>query len=410
MSDWKLYLILIVVFLITQGLFSMLEMACVSFNKVRLEYWVAQKQRRAIWLSRLLSTPTYLFGATLVGVNASMLIGSECARRFYDTLGLNPDWAAVSQIIIVILFAELAPLSAGRRYAEHVAMAGVPLLYGVSLLLRPMIWLVDLLCRGVNWLIGSPKLDSQYLSRDELLLFFEQREEEHRPQKEMNTIAKNILSLKEKIARELMAPLEEIQMVPAFCTVGEMRALLNYRYSPYVPIYERDPSHIIGIIYPRDLLRVEELEKVKGYARAPWFITENSSILQILKQFRSNNQSLAIVLNEGGLAIGILTLDQIVDAIFGRSDRWESLEGILPRTHHVIVDRTFSGDMKIEEFNRKFQVHLVAQEAETIEELVEQELGHPPERGESVHIDQFELTIEETPLIGPKKIAIRTVY
>lgn len=388
----------------------MLEMACVSFNKVRLQYWVTQKKKRAKWLSHLLERPTLLFGATLIGVNASLQMGSECSRRFYDALGLSPDWAPLSQILLVIIFAELAPMFAGRRYAEHAAMLGVPILYAASILLRPLIWFFDLICKGINHLLRTPIGKGNYLSREELQHMFEKREEERAPSKEINTIVSNIFSLKGRVAKELMTPITEIQMIPAFCTVSEMRTLLNYSYTPFLPIYERDPRHVLGIVYPRDLLRIHEEKKVRDHARPAWFITENSSILQILKQFRRNNQSIAVVLNQAGLAIGVLTLDEIIDAIFGKTDEWESFGEMFPRMHHVIVDRTFSGDMHIKEFNRKYHVHLEPEGVQTLEQLIEKKLGRPPEKGESIHIDQFELTVEDAPLMGPKKILIRTVF
>ncbi len=410
MSDWKFYLILTIIFLFTQGLFAMLEMAAVSFNKVRLEYWVSQKKRRAIWLSYLLARPTMLFGATLIGVNASLQLGSECSRRFYDALGLNPDWAPLTQIFVVLIFAELAPLFAGRRYAEHVAMLGVPILYVTSAILRPFIWLFDLLCQGINKLLGSTVREGLYLSREDLQHMFQQREEGFRSSKEINTIAENIFALKGKVASDIMSALTEVQMVPSFCTIGELRTLLSYQYSPFLPIYERDPRQVLGIAYPRDLLRITEEKKVRDHARPAWFITESSSILQILKQFRRNNQSIAVVLNQAGLACGFLTLDHIIDAIFGKQDNWQSFEGILPRMHHVIVDKTFPGDMHIKDFNRKYHVHLDPMDATTLEELLHKKLGHRIEKGETVHVDQFELTVEEAPLRGPAKISIRTVF
>lgn len=410
MSEWKFYLLLTLLFVFTQGMFAMLEMACVSFNKVRLQYWVGQKKLRAKWLSALLSRPTYLFGATLIGVNASLQLGSECSRRFYESLGVNPDWAPLSQIILVIIFAELAPIFAGRRYAEHVAMLGVPILYVTSMILRPIIWFFDLICHLINRLLRSPMREGIFFSREELQYMFEQHKEEQRPSKEINTVVANIFSLKGKVAKDLMKPLEGTQMIPSICNIGEMRSLLNYSYTPFLPIYERNPHHILAIAYPRDLLRLTEEKKVRDYARPPWFITENSSILQILKQFRRNNQSVAVVLDEAGYGVGILTLDEIVDSIFGKTDDWPSFEDIAPRMHHVIVDRTFPGDLSVKDFNQRFHVHLDPETAETLEELMELKLGHPPEKGESIHIDQFELSVEDAPIIGPKKISVRTVF
>src|SRR5690606_13598993 len=97
-----------------------------------------------------------------------------------------------------------------------------------------------------------------------------------------------------------------------------------------------------------------------------------------------NNQSLAVVLNETGITIGILTLDEIIDEIFGHSDEWFSFGEMVPRAHHVVVDRTFPADFALNEFNDRFHVHLKYGDALTLEELMTQALGHPPAKGESV--------------------------
>lgn len=82
-----IFLVLTLICLIIQGFFSMQEMACVSFNRVRLQYYAYKGNRRARYLSRLLHHPTTLFGTTLIGVNAAMQLGSEFARRFYLSIG-----------------------------------------------------------------------------------------------------------------------------------------------------------------------------------------------------------------------------------------------------------------------------------------------------------------------------------
>lgn len=406
MHSWRFFLGLMVLCLVVQGFFAMAEMACVSFNKIRLQYYVSKKSRRALWLKSLLQNPGYLFGTTLICINTALQIGSEAARRFYDTLHLSPEWAPLSQVIIVLIFAEIAPLFAGRRYAEHAAMISVPVLYFVSFLLRPCIWLFNGFCRLVHALLGSSEKAGLYLSREEFQKILEEKDEE-----DFNTIAAQIFALRNLTARDLMQPLSKIQLIPSICTVSEMRALLNSHYSPFVPIYHKRIENIIAIAYPRDLLRLPENKKVRDHARAPWFITEKDAIMTILRQFRRNNQSVAVVLDEAGLARGLLTLDEIIDEIFGLSDQWMSYEEMVPRSHHVIVDRTFPGETKIAEFNQTYRVHLDSQGAETLEELVTQLLGHPAAVGETVRIDQFELTVEEATLLGgAKSIAIRTIY
>ena len=307
---WKFYLTLMVICLVVQGFYAMLEMACVSFNKVRLQYYVSQGNLRAKWLTFLLKRPALLFGTTLIGVNLSLQLGSESARRFYESLGLSPDIAPFTQWVIVLIFAEIAPLFAGRRYAEHVVMLGIPFIYVSSILLRPVIWAFDLLCTLVNRLVRSPKATGLYLTREELQKMLEEQEdrpfvpETFKPeQSELSSVAGRIFSLKNKIAKEMMLPLQSVTMIPSICTIAEMRTLLNARYHPFLPIFHRTPENIVAIAYPRDLLRFAENTRVREHARPPWFITENNSILQILKQFRRNNKSVAVVLNEAGLAV-----------------------------------------------------------------------------------------------------------
>ena len=287
-------------------------------------------------------------------------------------------------------------------------MLGVPIIYFTSIILRPVIWLFDLLCRGVNRLVGSPGNKGVYLSREELQKVLEQRDIQEGD--EFDTIVSNIFSLKNKTAKELMQPINRVEVISSNATVADMRSQLIANYSDFLPLYHRTSKNIVAIAYPRDLLRLGNQHRVRDHAKTPWFITESTSILQILKQFQHNNQSVAIVLNPAGLAVGVLTLDEVIDEIFGRSDTWMSFGEITPRMHHIVVDRKFPGDMKIADFNKQYHVHLESDGAETLEELFLQKMGHPPERGETLRIDQFELEVEEAPLIGEKMISIRTVY
>jgi len=412
MNDWQFYLFLTLLFVVIEAFFAMVEMACISFNKVRLQYYVSKNNRRARWLSYLLSHPVTFFGTSLICINAALQFGSESSRRFYALLHLNPDWAPLSQVLIVLIFGELAPLFAARRHAEQVAMAGIPILYFFSKILTPIIWLLDLLCRGINRLLHIPGKAGLYLTREEIQKAVEAKEvkKSSLERDDLGGIITNIFNLKTKGAKDLMQPLSTTQLVPSTCTVDEMRTLLKERYVPYLPIYHRDKTNVIAIAYPRDLLRLPGNKRIREYAKPPWFITEEGPILQILKQFRRNNKSIAVVLDQAGRASGILTLDEIVDEIFEQTDRWVAFGEMMPKMHPVVIDRTFPGDMKIADFNQQFSVRLDPHGVETLSELVILLLGHHPAVGETVRIDQFELTVEEAALFEAKSIAIRTIF
>lgn len=399
---WKYFLILIIACLVVQGFFAMVEMAAISFNKVRLQYYVSKGSRRARWLSDLLHNPSRLFGTALICINGALLLGSEASRHFYESLGFSAAWAPLSQVFLVIILAEVAPLFAGRRYAEHAAMLGVPALYFLSILLRPIIWLLDILCKGVHKMLGTSEGGGLYLSREEFQKILEEQDE-------FNTIVSHVFSLKNETAKELMKPLSSVQTVPSICTIAEMRALLTSNYSPFVPIYHKEPQSIVAIAYPRDLLRLAENKRVRDHARPPWFITETDSVLSILRQFQRNNQSVAIVLDVKGHATGILTLDEIIDEIFGQTDTWMSMEEAVPAMHHVVVNRTLPGDTLLTDFNARYQAHLEGINAQTLGELVSELFDHPPTPGESIRIGHFEMTVEESTVLGVKSVTVKTV-
>jgi putative hemolysin len=389
------YLFFALLSIAIQGIFAFFEMACVSFNKVRLQYYVSIGTRRALWLNYLLKRPSRLFGTTLIGITASLVIGSECARRFYESIHLDPDLAPLTQVPLVVIFGELAPMFAARRYPEQSAIALVPLMIFLARLLAPITWTFDALSRLIHRSMG--KETPLFLSREEVRMAFEEKEGS---EDEFNAAVGQIFQLKNLSAGQLMIPLSKVQMVPSTATLAEVRHTLSVHYTPLIPIYHRTPQNIVGVVQLKDLIPLEETKKVLDASHSPWFVTAETLVLQLLQQFRHNNQSLAVILNSTGQAIGILTLDQILSQIFGQETTPDKDQS----TH--FIDRTLSGEMSVAEFNRRFETDL-PEEGQTLSELILAELGHPPAKGESVEIGDLEFTVEAPTLRGIKTLSVK---
>lgn len=407
MHTWITFLLLTLLCVMLQGFFSMFEMAAVSLNRARLHYYVSLKQRRAKWLTFLLNKPSRLFGTTLITVNLFLQMGSELSRLFYQSVGLNPDFAPITQIFVVLIFAELSPMFAARRHSEHVAMLSIPIVYIIAKLLTPVIWAIDGLNTLIHMMIRKSKNVPLFLSREEVQRAMESLKKQAKKEEEkFSTIVSDIFDLRNKTVKHLMIPLETSQLIPSQCTLKEMRHILSVNYSPYIPIYHRNQQNIVSIAYPRDLLQVDEDKRVVDYARPPWFITEGDSIIKILKQFRRNNQSIAVVLNAIGEATGLITLGLLVDEIFGEAGK--SLpDSAAPKP---FVEKMLNGEMLIYEFNRQFGAQLALEDEDyTLSDLINKELKHHPSKGEKVMIDQFEFTVVEPALLGSKTITVRTL-
>lgn len=394
--------------IIAEAFYASMEMAMVSFNKVRLQYYVSKGNRRAGYVSWLLQHPSRLFGTTLLGVNIAMQLGSECSRNLYATMDLAPSYAALPQIVFVLLFAELAPIFAARRYPESLSMMGSPMAYLSAKLLAPVIWMISATAKLVTRLCGgSDTKNAVFISRDELEMILETRE--HEPlsaseSEELNLLARNIFTLRDKTALNAMVPLANVHALPSNGTIAHMRQILATSQESFVPIFHRDPANIVGIAYARDVLKIADSQRVRDHARSPWFITFETGLMQILQQFRSNQQTVAIVLNDQGRAIGLLTLDDVVEEIFPTIGM--PAKRVPAKT--VTIDKVFPGSLTVKDFNEQFSADLEGAPEQTLGELLEEHIGHHPEKGESVIVGRFQLIAEEASLLDVRKVRVRT--
>jgi putative hemolysin len=398
MIEWLLYTLLAI---LIQGLFALFEMSCVSFNKIRLQYYVSIGNKRAQWIQYLLGRPSRLFGTTLLGVNTALQVGSECSRRFYESIHIDPDWAPLSQVFIVVIFAELVPMFAARKHPERFALFFAPLMIVLARIFTPLTWTFDTLSKLLHRAIKKSEEPALFLSREEVMLAFQEGD---RGQDEFTGITESIFKLKSLTAGALMYQLSDTQVFPSNATVGQVRSQLQGQYSPILPMYHKNPYNIVSIVSPRNLLALPDDHKVISEGKSPWFVTRDTSILQILDQFRRNNQSVAVILEPSGQASGLLTLDQIIDKIFGQEDLSYSQD---PDLGHFI-SRTLKGSMTIAEFNAEFREDLAGDPNLTLSEHIGSFLDHQPSLGESIRIDDYIFTVTEPTIRGIKTLTVLT--
>jgi putative hemolysin len=408
------WLTLTLLCLFTQAFYSMLEMGSVSFSKVRLQYYVSKGNKRALWLNKLLQNPSRLFGTTLLGVNIALQIGSECSRQFYEAIHLSPDIAPVTQVFLVLIFAELAPMFAARHYAEHVVMLGIPIIYASSCLMKPIIVSIETVSHLANKLLGRGKHVKSllYFTREELQKVFEEHDDHHtapKRSKDFTTIVSNIFTLRNRSAEDIMAPTYTIPMAPSTTSVSHIRTLFDKDpYFSHIPVYHRSRRNIIGIISAASLLKANDADRVETYSSPPWFVTENTPIFQILEQFKRNNQDVAVILDHDGSALGILSLDDILDEIFGEEPDVEDADIALEQKDLLVIERSFPADMTIQDFNDKFGTEFPHLEGETLADLIAHNIDHLPEQGETIRIENFEFIVEEASILGAKTVTVKS--
>ncbi|HSX13326.1 MAG TPA: CNNM domain-containing protein [Chlamydiales bacterium] len=393
-----IYLFLTLLSVFIQGLFALFEMASLSASRIRLQYYASIGNRRAIWLCSLLQHPSRFFGTTLIGVNTALLIGSECSRKFYEYLNLNPDIAPITQVFLVVIVGELSPMFAARRHPSQLSLALVPYISVISRIFLPLIWLFGLISK----MIGKSKDTTAAFSRDEVAIAFLQREDS---EDELNVLTEKIFQFKNRSAAEMMTPLEQAITVPTTANLQDVTQHLKNHYDPMIFFYRHQKNQIVAFAFVRDLLRLENLDPIFEKSKAPWFVSKETSILEVLHQFRTNKQSAAVILDLSGKACGILTLDQIISQIFGK-------EATIPITEEsplFYIERTLPGEMTIHAFNQEFHAKIPSDEDETIGDLMIRELGHAPVSGEIVRVDSFEFVVKDATMLGVGTVLVSSL-
>ncbi|MFZ4099749.1 MAG: CNNM domain-containing protein, partial [Chlamydiia bacterium] len=341
-----------------QGLFAMAEMACISFPRVRLYYEAAQGYVSAQRLLDLLREPARLFGTTLLLVNLGLQCGAEAARQLYIAIGLNPDWSPLTQVPLVVLAGELAPLFAARRAPEPVARFMTPVLYMAAILLRPITALLGFITSTVTRWVGAHQPDSALsLSREELQRAFEETSDGE--DIALNQFIDRLFALRNQSAADLMQPMQHSLIVPAHLPIDQVRLLMREAPVEEILLYQKQPYQITGVVLTRELFPYAGAQRVQVAARAPWFVAAQTPALHVLRQFRQGRGTLAVVLNEEGTAMGIIALEDLLPVLF------PTLPSESPTT---VVERTFPGEFQVRLFNQLYQANLPHPE-HTLEQL-----------------------------------------
>ena len=383
----------------------MTEMAFVSFNRVRLAFFVEQGSKGAILIRSFLEKPTALFGTTLIGVNFFLQLGSECSRRVFISFGLDPDFAYLPQLFIVLLFAELIPMLAARDHSEHLALAVVRPVRLLSFLLSPLLYIIDTIGKAVAYFLKSPLKVNSSLSRDELknLLKDSENSPKESEREDLEPLIENIFNLKNKTPRDLMVPIEEVSCASYYATAFDAARFLEKEGVKYIPLYHERKENIYGIVYSQDLLNLPSSAPVKEVARSPWFVVETNSIFQVINQFRKNNQKLAIVLDDSGTVVGILSLTALVEEIFS---------GILLEKDHfamggsVYIDKSFPANTKVEDLVNGKVVLTFSKDA-TLEDLMAKALGNSPKDKDVAFIEGYRFTFSGS-AFSDKEVRVTT--
>jgi Mg2+/Co2+ transporter CorB len=403
----------ILVLLVTSAFFSGSETSLTAASHARMHTLEQQGEHRATVVNDLLRRKESLIGAILFGNNLVNIMASALATSlligWFGEAGVA--YATIGMTFLVLVFAEVLPKTYAIHNADQVALAVAPVLRPIVVLLRPITIAVRAIVRGTLRAFGI---------RSEPTLTASQSEEELRGAIDLHAgkdgevrheraMLRSILDLADVEVEEIMTHRKNVAAIDVSQPLDKI--IEDVLESPYtrLPLWRDDPDNFVGVLHAKALLRairaqdgktedgkaedgkVAELDPVE-IANPPWFIPESTDLLSQLEAFRSRHEHFAIVVDEYGEVLGIVTLEDILEEIVGEieDEHDVEVEGVkLLKDGSMVVD----GDVTIRDLNRMYEWRLPDEEASTIAGLVLHEARRIPEVGQVFAFHGFRFQI-----------------
>ncbi|KAH7314587.1 hypothetical protein KP509_21G009600 [Ceratopteris richardii] len=340
---------------------------------------------------------TILIGTTVANIAATALV-TDAATALFGEAGVSAATGVMT--VVILLLTEITPKSVAVHNATEVARIVVRPVAWLSYVLYPVGRIVTAISMALLKILGLKSSGEPFVTEEELKLMLRGAELSGAIEEEEQDMIENVLEIKDTYVREVMTPLVDVVAIDASATVMDFRNLwVTHQYSR-VPVFERRVDNIVGIAYAMDMLdyveQVEVLQKltVRRIAHKPaYFVPDSMSVWNLLREFRIRKVHMAIVLNEYGGTVGLVTLEDVVEEIVGEIfDENDSKKRIRRKTGYIVqrADGVFDVDANtsIEDLAEALEVMLpeVPYHYETVSGFVCEAFGYIPRTGESIQV------------------------
>ena len=401
-EDW-ISLAVIVVCLAVSFFFSASETALTGFSRARMLQLEKNGNARARLVNRLVETRERMIGAILAGNNVANIAASALTTGvLYAWFGdVGVLYATAIMTVVIVVFIEVLPKTLAINTPDRVALVVArPILWLVRLM-GPILVGIEALVRWILRLFGARfGTDQAYLSaHEELRGTVDLLHREGSVEKHDRDMFGGLLDLRDLVVSDVMIHRTEMISVCADLPPREVTMAVLAEPVTRVPLWSGKPDNVIGILHAKDLLRAirdadGDLSKVdvKAIARPPWFVPDVRPLSEQIKAFRRRKTPFALVVDEYGELMGLVTLEDILEEIVGdiTDEHDVAVPGVRPQPDgSVNVD----GGVPIRDLNRAMEWSLPDTEATTVAGLVIHEARSIPEAGQTFTFHGFRFRV-----------------
>lgn len=381
--------------LLLKGFFSGSEIALVNSDKMRLHHLANQGNKGAQLILHLFQRPEILLGTTLVGTNISTIVLTTLGTvLMIKAIGIRGDIVAfLVYTPIFLILGEIVPKSVYQQTSNTLAPIIVYPLRWFSILFAPIIFIFSLVAGWAARITGGGKSATNlFITREQIRSVLEMSERSTGVDQFDRSRIKRAIRFSETTVGEAMVPVAEITAINRHQTTREAISLVRRHGFNRLPVYEHNISNIFGVVTLStwDLMNPElQHTNLKDLVQPAYFVSTYQTIDQLMPILQGREDHMAIVVDEFGSAVGMITMEDILEEVVGEIDMGFDFEEYLPKKRgkvKKINDDVFIVDSRlpISEANDLLDLELPVKESHTVGGLVMARLRHIPDPGEFI--------------------------
>ena len=397
----EIALLLILLFL--SGFFSGSETALFSLSRVQVEKIVLSSGKKGKYIEKLLERPRRLIISILLGnefVNIS--ISSISAAIIIHLLGNEILWMNIVIVLpILLLFGEITPKTIAIKNSERFALFVAGPLTHFSRIITPTRWLIRTISDCiVNLFVSESSRTGSLLTEDVIKTIVEDGEKEGVIDSLEREYIYKVFDFGDARMDDVMTPRPNMFYLPAEMPITEMIREIKDKHFSKVPIFRENHDNIIGILFANDLIELNDEEITQSEKTLqkilwkPYFVPRTKRADELFQTFQRRKISVAIVLDEYGGVQGLVSMEDLLEAIFGDiTDEYEEDSD----QHEKIGEHLFriNANMNLEEFNELMDTELISDEVDTIGGFVFALFGELPKLNAKIEYQSLIFTVEK---------------
>ena len=408
-SDHIGAILAMVVLVILSGYFSATETAFSTFNRIRIKNLAEDGNKRAALVLKLSEDYDKLLSTILVGNNIVNILLTTVATIFFaEMIAEEKVAAAVSTAVttvVVLIFGEISPKSLAKENADGFVMSTAPLLRLVTWILYPINFIFSL-WKMLLRLVFKTK-EEQGVTEEEILTIVDEAEEDGTLDEQESEMIRSVIAFNDREAVDILIPRVDVAAVTVDATSTELAETFIETGFSRLPVYDDTIDHIVGVVYHKDYYREQAKKPTpKKLMKPAVFVPPTMKLRLLLNKLQAEKTHLAIVTDEYGGTLGIVTLEDVLEELVG--EIWDEHDDVIETIRPDGEEGTFLVlcSTELEDLMAHFGTE-TACEATTVSGWVMEALGCIPDVGDAFTADGLDVVVTQVDKTRPEEIRVR---